>query len=1076
MSRSRFARVGRLSCLGGAALGALGLIAWFTGASALTTIVPGQPPMMANTAVGLLAIGVAGALRQQPDAGRVRRATSLLLALVVLALGIGTLAEYALATHFGIDQLLFPNQPGPYPGRPSPLTAVALACLGIALLVFDSRPTGRVIPSEWLIVLAALTGFVSLMGILFGADPLYRLARAPVIGVALPTSISVLLVSAGLLLQRTERGLMRAATAPTPGGTLIRRLMPVAILGPPVLGLLISWIFAALGIQDSSLMVATLTTAATTLSLAVLFVTARPLDRVHETLEAIRTRTSSLLEQASEGIFVADLNGRYLDVNSTGCRMLGYSRGEIVGKTVAELIRPEEIERLEQTKQLLLEGRTEVSEWELRRKDGTYLSAEVSAKILPDGRWQGFVRDIGERKRAQAQVRQSQERLELALKGADLAAWDWNIKTGEVIFNPRWAELRGFRLEEMEPHVDSWISGIHPDDRPRVQKAVDEYFAGRSLEYETEHRVRTRSGEWRWILDRGKVFARGDDGQPIRMVGTELDITERKRLEQELRLSEAKSSGILSISADAIISVNEDQRISMFNDGAERIFGYTKAEALGAPLEVLIPEPVRAIHRQHVEQFAAERGPARRMGNRVGAILGLRKNGETFPADAAISRIDVGGKAILTVSLRDVTEQKRLEREQRLLAEAGAVLVSTLDLEETLSSIAELVVRDLGDFCFVDLYEEEGKLRRLRAASRDPSKAWACELLMRTPLDRERPHLARVALGTKRSTLTQPLSEESVASFAQSEEHLRALRGVDPKAVIAVPLVAHEKLLGALTIVSSSPSLVYGSSDVRLAEELASRVALSIENAGLYRIARRAIAMRDDVLGIVAHDLRNPLGTILIQTTLLRRRGVEPEAQSPRPIEAIERAATRMTRLIRDLLDATHMEAGGLSLESSRVTAQQIVADARETQTSSASSASLDLRADFAEDLPDVWADRDRLLQIFENLVGNAVKFTKPGDQIIVGGAPREDEVLFWVSDTGRGIAAEDLPHVFDRFWQARKGERGGAGLGLAIVKGIVDAHGGDVWAESKSGSGSTFFFTIPTADRVEQRHTAPVH
>jgi len=183
-----------------------------------------------------------------------------------------------------------------------------------------------------------------------------------------------------------------------------------------------------------------------------------------------------------------------------------------------------------------------------------------------------------------------------------------------------------------------------------------------------------------------------------------------------------------------------------------------------------------------------------------------------------------------------------------------------------------------------------------------------------------------------------------------------------------------------------------------------------------------------------------------------------------------------MSRLIRDLLDVTHMEAGGLSLESSRVTAQQIVADARETQTSSASSASLDLRVDFAEDLPDVWADRDRLLQIFENLVGNAVKFTKPGDQIIVGGAPREDEVLFWVSDTGRGIAAEDLPHVFDRFWQARKGERGGAGLGLAIVKGIVDAHGGDVWAESKSGSGSTFFFTIPTADRVEQRHTAPVH
>jgi PAS domain S-box-containing protein len=1037
-------------------------------------IVPGQPPMMANTAVGLFATGLAGALRQRRDVGGVRRAVSLLLALGTLALAIGTLAEYAFATDLGIDQLLVTNQVGPYPGRPSPLTAFALACLGGALLAFDCRSTRRAVPAEWLIVLAALTGFVSLMGVFFGADALYRLARAPVIGVALPTSISLLLISAGLLFERTERGLMRVATAPTPGGTVIRRLIPAAILGPAVLGLMVSWIFAALGVEDLPLVIATLTSVATTLSLALLFVTARPLDRVHETLEAIRARTLSLLEQASEGIFVADLDGRYVDVNSTGCRMLGYSRDEIVGKSVADLLHPAEIERLEQAKQKLLAGQIQVSEWELRRKDGTYLSAEVSAKILPDGRWQGFVRDIGERKRAQDHLRQSQERFELALKGADLAAWDWNIKTGEVIFSPRWAELRGFRLDEIEPHVDSWISGIHPDDRLRVQKALDDYFEGRRPDYEIEHRVRTRSGEWLWILDRGKVFARDDDGQPIRMVGTELDITERKRLEEQLRLSEAKSSGILSISADAIISVDEDQRISMFNDGAERIFGYTKAEAFGAPLDVLIPERLRAVHREHVEQFAAERNPARRMGNREGVIVGRRKNGEEFPADAAISRIDVGGERILTVSLRDVTERERLDREQRLLAEAGAALVSTLDLEETLNRIAELVARDLADYCFVDLYEDGGKLRRVRAASRDPSKAWACELLMRTPLDRERPHLARAALETKRSHLIKLPSEESVASFAQSEEHLRALRGVAPKSVIAVPLVTRENVLGALTLVSSSPSLVYGPSDVHLAEELARRVALSIENARLYRIAQRAIEMRDDVLGVVAHDLRNPLGTILMQTTLLRRRGGEPERRSPIPIEIIERSVNRMNRLIRDLLEVTRMEAGRLSLESARIPAQQIVADARETQRWSASSASLDLRVDFAADLPDVWAHRDRLLQVFENLIGNAIKFTKPGDRITIGAAPREREVLFWVADTGHGIAAEDLPHVFDRFWQAREAGRGGAGLGLAIVKGIVEAHRGGIWVESTPGRGSHFFFTIPIADRVEQRDAGP--
>ena len=127
------------------------------------------------------------------------------------------------------------------------------------------------------------------------------------------------------------------------------------------------------------------------------------------------------------------------------------------------------------------------------------------------------------------------------------------------------------------------------------------------------------------------------------MVGTELDITARKRAEAELRLAEAKSSGILSISADAIISIDEEQRITMFNEGAERIFGYAKAEAIGAPLDILIPERLRAIHRQHVERFAAGSEVARRMGERGATISGLRKNGEEFPADAAISKLEVGG-------------------------------------------------------------------------------------------------------------------------------------------------------------------------------------------------------------------------------------------------------------------------------------------------------------------------------------------------------------------------------------------------------------------------------------------------
>ena len=174
-----------------------------------------------------------------------------------------------------------------------------------------------------------------------------------------------------------------------------------------------------------------------------------------------------------------------------------------------------------------------------------------------------------------------------------------------------------------------------------------------------------------------------------------------------------------------------------------------------------------------------------------------------------------------------------------------------------------------------------------------------------------------------------------------------------------------------------------------------------------------------------------------------------------------------MSRLIQDLLDVTRVEAGDVVVERSRVPVSQLICDAVEVRIGAAA-ASVDLRLEVARDVPDVWADRDRLLQVFDNLVGNALKFTPPGGHIRVGAAAlNEDEVQFWVADTGVGIAAEDLPHVFDRFWQAHKGERRGTGLGLTIVNGIIEAHGGRIWVESAVGSGTTFFFALPAAGQT---------
>lgn len=175
-----------------------------------------------------------------------------------------------------------------------------------------------------------------------------------------------------------------------------------------------------------------------------------------------------------------------------------------------------------------------------------------------------------------------------------------------------------------------------------------------------------------------------------------------------------------------------------------------------------------------------------------------------------------------------------------------------------------------------------------------------------------------------------------------------------------------------------------------------------------------------------------------------------------------------MNRLIQDILDVTRIEGGRLSVEPKRIPAGQLVFDSAEAQGPLAASASLDLRVDVGAGLPDVWVDRDRVLQVFENLIGNAAKFTKPGGRITAGAALHDGEVLFWVKDTGDGIDAQEMPHVFDRIWQAQKTRRGGAGLGLQIVKGIIEAHEGRIWVESEMGVGTTFYFTLPTAQGAE--------
>jgi signal transduction histidine kinase len=260
--------------------------------------------------------------------------------------------------------------------------------------------------------------------------------------------------------------------------------------------------------------------------------------------------------------------------------------------------------------------------------------------------------------------------------------------------------------------------------------------------------------------------------------------------------------------------------------------------------------------------------------------------------------------------------------------------------------------------------------------------------------------------------------------------------------------------------------LLYGELSELHRELVDSQRKLSRERNRLARAlekAEAAVRTRDEILAVVSHDLRNPVSTIGLAVELLEM--PLPEATKAEQIAIIRRAAAGMNRLIGDLLDVSAIEAGRLTVELEPLPLAPVLEEACRMLAGQAAEKRLRLECRAAPGVPDVRGDRDRLLQVLSNLVGNAIKFTPEEGTVSVRAAPGAGEAVVSVQDTGPGIPEADLPLVFDRFWHTSRSRRGGAGLGLAIARGIVEAHGGRIWAESVPGQGATFSFALPAAD-----------
>jgi PAS domain S-box-containing protein len=527
---------------------------------------------------------------------------------------------------------------------------------------------------------------------------------------------------------------------------------------------------------------------------------------------------------------------------------------------------------------------------------------------------------------------------------------------------------------------------------------------------------------------------------------------------------DARLSAIVNIAADAIIAIDPSQYITLFNSGAEKIFGYSAGEVIGQPLHILLPEGVRRRHAEHVREFAASPTNARRMGERS-AITGRRKSGEIFPAEASISKAKVNDEWMFTVILRDATEHKRTEAALQFLAEAGKDLNRSLDLDDTVERAAHAAVPVLADCCVIDILSEEGELTSFSVAASSPDE----QLRLRTEREsrilrtgaRELQQIAR----ERTAPLVLPsLATTDLAQAGVEPAVVRSMTDVPIRSLMMFPLELRSQLFGVMTLLITHSERRYDDSFVVLARELGARIAHAIDNAQLYQKSRQAVAVRDEVVAIVSHDLRNPLSVVKMCASTLSEEPLPDAATITDLARTMHQSAEWMHTIIQDLLDVAHLESGRFTLHNEQASTAAVIEKAVALHAPLAEERDVTLTSDVAPQVPSVSMDVVRISQVLANLIGNALKFTEPGGSITVSARVTDDNrVVVSVADTGRGIRADDLPRLFDRFWQASRGDlKRGTGLGLAIAKGIVEAHDGRIWVESAEGRGATFSFSLP--------------
>lgn len=773
-----------------------------------------------------------------------------------------------------------------------------------------------------------------------------------------------------------------------------------------------------------------------------------------QTEAALQQKTEELdvfFSSAIDLLCIVNVDGYFLRLNPEWEQTLGYSLQDLTGKRFLDLVHPDDVqptllaiaELSQQHPILRFQNR-------YRHQDGSYRWLEW--RSFPKGYYiYAAARDITGRKQADEELWLSQERLQLALAASGEGLWDWKIETGEVYRSPRYLEILDYVPEELPKNVASWVEALHPDDASRVFDGLNAHLQNGLVQFACEYRMKTKTGEWKWIADSGKVVTWDGQGRPLRMIGTYRDISDRKQTEHALHESATRFRTLIEDLQVGVVVHGTQSEILLSNSKALDLLGLTEAQLLG---KTSFDPDWNVIHEDGtlfpganhpVPQAIASLCPVRNVI--MGVYRPQRNDRVWLLVDAEPQLDEIGQIQQVICTFSNISDR------QTALREREKVEVELKAQQAFLRQVMDVVPN------IIFVKDQDGRILSVNQAG---------AAMHGTTVE--------AMIGKRETDFNPNFSSEKLNEFLTVNQQVmqtRQTHQILSQSVVASSGELHwyQTVISPLIDVDGQVAGIVGATtditDLKRAEQALQQAKEAAEAAN---------TAKSLFLANMSHELRTPLNVILGFAQVMHRDPLLTPEQREN-LQIIRRSSDHLLHLINDVLDLSKIEAGHIDLNETSIDLLDLLRSLERMFYQRADLKGLQLCLDLASDLPRyVMTDGNRLRQVLINLLGNAIKFTQQGEVVVrvtTLDLPKEQRrspnlscVQFEVIDTGVGIAPSELETIFDAFEQTQTSQVSldGTGLGLTISRKFVQMMGGEITVRSRLGQGSTFAFALPMA------------